>query len=85
MAILENNYISDIDKLSCLKTFLYDSANLAVSGLILPAANYIQAIKLLRDRHGHSQVLISAYMKKFVLLPKIKNQNDTKGLRNLYE
>ena len=68
-----------------MKTFLWDSANATISGLSLSAANYVQAIELLKDRYGNSQVLISAYMKKFVLLPKIKNNDDIKGLRNLYD
>ena len=41
--------------------------------------------KLRKDRSGNSQVLISAYMKMFVLLPKIKNDNDISELRNLYD
>ena len=42
-------------------------------------------LSYLKDRYGNSQVLINAYMKKFVLLPKIKNNDDIKGLRNLYD
>ena len=85
MAIHENNSISNIDKFSCLKTFLCDSANVTISGLSILAANYVQAIELLKDRYGNSQVLISAYMEKFVLLPKIKNDDDIRGLRSLYD
>ena len=73
------------EKFSPLKTFLYDYENALISGLSISAANYVQAIELLKDRYGNSQVLISAYMKKFVLLPKIKNNDDIKGLRNLYD
>ena len=46
-----------------------------MSGLSLSASNYVEAIESLKDRYGNSQVLISGYMKKFVLLPKIKNEN----------
>ena len=83
-AIHENNPISDIDKFSYLKTFLCDSAIATISGLSLSAVNYVPAIELLKGRYGNSQVLVSAYMKKFVLLPKIKNDDDIKGLGNLY-
>ena len=54
------------EKFSPLKTFLYDYENAIISGLSISAANYVQAIELLKDRYGNSQVLISAYMKKFV-------------------
>ena len=84
-AIHENNSISDIDKFSYLKTFLCDSAIATISGLSLSAVNYVPAIELLKGRYGNSQVLVSAYMKKFVLLPKIKNDDDIKGLGNLYD
>ena len=83
MAIYENNSISDIDKFSYLKTLLCDYANAAISGLSLSATNFVEAIELLKDCCGNNQILISAYMKKFVLLPKIKNGNDIKG--NLYD
>ena len=42
--------------------------------------NHVPAIELLKDRYSNSQVLISPYMKKFVLLPKVKNEDDIKGL-----
>ena len=67
-AIHENNSISNIDKFSYLKTFLCDSANATISGLSLSAANYVQAVELLKERYGNSQVLISAYMNLFIYL-----------------
>ena len=42
--------------------------------------NHVPAVELLKDRCSNSQVLISPYMKKFVLLPKVKNEDDIKGL-----
>ena len=84
MAIHENNSISNIDKFSYFKTFLCDSANVTISGLSLSASNYAQAIELLKDCYDNNQVLISGYMKNFVLLPKIKKENHIKGRRNLY-
>ena len=42
--------------------------------------NHVPAVELLKDRYSNSQVLISPYMKKFVLLPKVKNEDDIKGL-----
>ena len=56
-AIHKNNSISDIDKFSYLKTFLCDSANATISGLSLSAANYVQAIELLKDRYVIARLL----------------------------
>ena len=84
-AIHSNNAISDIDKFSYLKSFLCDSAKGCISGLSLSSANYYEALELLKQRYGNPQMLINAYMKRFVQLPMIKNNNDIIGLRQLYD
>ena len=62
-----------------------NSALSAISGLSLNSANYKEAIDILQQRYGNTQVLISAHMTKFVQLPKIKSSSDVKGLRNIYQ
>ena len=74
----ENNNISVIEKFNYLRTLLEDSALSAISGLILSAENYGQALEILQARYGNDQVLISAYMEKFVQIPKIQKSNDIK-------
>ena len=85
VAIHENDSVSDIDKFQYLLTFLSDSAKSAISGLDLNSQNYKEAIQILKQRYGNTQVLISAHMTKFVQLPKIKTSNDVKGLRKMYD
>ena len=84
-AIHSNDSINDIDKFCYLKSFLCDSAKSCISGLSLSSANYFEAIELLKQRYGNPQMLINAYMKRFVQLPVIKNNNDVFGLRKLYD
>ena len=79
----ENNNISAIEKFNYLHTLLEDSALLAISGLTLSAQNYGQALEILQARYVNDQVLISAYMEKFVQIPKIQNSNDMKRLKFL--
>ena len=75
--------ISAIEKLNYLRTVLEDSALSAISGFTLSAENYGQTLDILQARYGNDQVLIAAYMQKFVQIPKIQNPNDIKRLRFL--
>ena len=82
-AVHENENISPIEKFSYLRSLLEEKAFSAISGLTLSSENYNQAIEILKSRYGNEQVLISAYMQKFVDIPKVKNSNDVHGLRFL--
>ena len=68
-AMHPNDSINDIEKLCYLKSFLSDSAKSCISGLSLSSANYFEALELLKQRYGNPQMLINAYMKRFVQLP----------------
>ena len=61
------------------------SASECISGLTTTAENYNEAVELLKQRYGNTQVLINAPMQQFVSLPVIKSVNDVKGLRKLHE
>ena len=52
--------------------------------LSLSSANYSEIIQLLKQRFANPQMLINAYMKRFVQLPVIKSNNDVFELRKLY-
>ena len=84
-SIHSNNLISKIEKFSYLKTFLNESASSCISGLTLATGNYDEAVKILEERFGNTQILISAFMQQFVSLPKIKSAYDISGLRNLFD
>ena len=40
---------------------------------------------MLHERYANPQILISAYMQKFVSVPSVKNQHDVAGLRKLFD
>ena len=75
--------MSAIEKFNYLRTLLEDSALSTISGLPLSAENYGQALEILQARYRNDQVLISAYVQKFIQIPKIQNSNDMKRLRFL--
>ena len=61
-SIHSNNLISKIEKFSYLKTFLNESASSCISGLTLTTENYDEAVKILKERFGNTQILVSAFM-----------------------
>ena len=65
-AMHSNDSINDIDKFCYLNSFLCDSAKSCIQGLSLSSANYFETIELLKQRYGNPQMLINAYMKRFV-------------------
>ena len=88
VSVHSDNLISKIEiylKFSYLKTFLNESASSCISGLTLATGNYDEAVKILEERFGKTQILISAFMQQFVSLPKIKSANDICGLREWFD
>ena len=80
-----NNNISVTDKFSYLLSFLEDLVESSILGLTPFSANYLHVIDLSQERYGNSQVLISAYMQRFVTFPNIKSDKDIRSLRRLYD
>ena len=74
---------SEIDKFTYLKSLLSVSAFETIPGLTLTRDNYAEAIKLLQNRYGNHQVLINAYMDKFVQLEVITKSSDITRLRKV--
>ena len=56
-----------------------------ISWLAPTSSNYKTAVDILQKRYGNTQVLISSFMNKFVILAKVKNDKDIKGLRELLD
>ena len=84
-AIHENDSLNKINKFTYWKSFLCDSAKLTISGLSLSSENYKEAIDLLKQRYGNTQVLVNAFMKKFIQLPPVQNSNNVECLRHFYD
>ena len=78
-SIHKNTYLNDIDKFSYL-SFLCSSASESIHKLTRTAENYTEAINLLQERYGNTQVQISAHVKQFVSLPPVKSINGVPGL-----
>ena len=46
----------------------------------MTAENYTEAIQLLHERFGNTQVQISAHVKQLISLLTVKSMNDVSGL-----
>ena len=79
-----NPGLSDIDKFIYLKSLLEGIASKAASGLKLTAANYAEAVSILRKRFGNKQQ-ISKHMENLLGIDAITFQHNLKGLRHLYD
>ena len=67
ITIHDNENIAEIDKFTYLKSFLSNSALLAISGLT-KFGQFKDAIDILQQHYGNTQVLISVHMTKFTQL-----------------
>lgn len=84
-AIHENTSLNDIDKFNYLKAFLDGKALNAVSGLMLSEENYQSAIKILLERFGNKDLLINCHMDELLKTESLKNSNDVKNFRRMFD
>ena len=83
-AVHNNSDLSSIDKFNYLHSLLERAAVDAISGLTLMAANYDEAIAILKKRFGNKQQIINKHMDILINLEVVTAYN-LKGLRNLFD
>ena len=84
-SIDKNSTLSDVDKMTHLKTLCVGEAALCISGFSISAANYNSAVELLKSRFGDPRIIINHHMDSLVNLQPVKTENDIKSLRFLYD
>ena len=77
-AVDSQESLSTIEKCSYLIGHLEGPAADCVRGFSLTSKNYIEARKLLEERFGNAQVIISAPMNVLLKLPKLNNNKVAK-------
>ena len=82
-AVDRNQNLSGVEKMNYLSNLVKGEAESTIRGLTLCNDNYKICLKMLQDRYGDPQVLISAHMNKLLNLEKIRNLHDLKALRSL--
>ena len=80
-----NSGLSNIDKFNYLKSLLEGSASEPVSGLKLTAANYAEAISILKKHFGNKQQIVNKHMENLLGVDSIVSQHNLRGLRHLHD
>ena len=83
-AVDSQESLSAIEKFSYLTGHLEGPSADCVRGFSLTSKNYIEARKLLEERFGNTQVIISAHMNVLLKLPKLNNNNNVAKLTSFY-
>ena len=74
-----------MEKFNYLNSLLERSAQEAVSGLALTAANYRQAIETLKKRFGCKQLIVNKHMDALLQVEAVTSSQNTRGLRKLLD
>ena len=83
-AVHSNPKLSNIDKMNYLKSLVESPVATSIKGLPLTSENYNSARKILEERYGNKQLIISSHMDNLLKLPVVSSVNDVKGIRQLY-
>ena len=83
-AVDSNDNLSNVEKFTYLKSYLEKEAARTIQGFSLTNENYCEAIKLLKERFGNKQLIISSHVNKLLKVKPISSEN-VKGIRLLYD
>ena len=84
-AVHTNDRLSEIDKFNYLRSLLDGSAYEAIAGLALSAANYGEAVEILKKRFGNRQLIISKHMESLLSISAVTSDSHLRDLRRLYD
>ena len=80
-----NADLAPIDKFNYLNSHLVKSANEVISGLTLTAANYDEAVAILKRRFGNKQLIINKHMETLLNINSVKSGLNIQALRQLHD
>ena len=83
-AIHSNEDVANIDKFNYLKSLIEGPAARAIQGLTLTNDNYETAVKMLEERFGKRQQIVSAHMDELLKIPSCTNDK-LHSLRLVYD
>ncbi len=85
VSVHENTDLSDVERFTYLKSYLFGEAASCIQGLPLTSGNYFEAMKLLEDRFGNKQLIVSKHMGTLIDLPRVESSKQIKELRSTYD
>ena len=84
-SVHSNTKLASIDKLNYLNSLRVNSASEAISGLSLTAANYDEAVTILKRRFGNKQLIINRHMKTLLNISSVKSGLNIQAIRQLHD
>lgn len=84
-AVHNNGQLSEIEKFNYLNSLLEHTAREAISGFALTAANYHQAICLLKKGFGGKQQIVDKHLEVLFNIDPVVSGNNVRGLRHLFD
>ena len=83
-AVDSKDSLSNVEQFTYLKGYLSNLALQCIEGFPLTNENYTEALKLLKERYGNPQLIISSHMNSLIKLDNVANAG-VKDLRHLYD
>ena len=84
-SIHKNCRLQDIEKFRYLKPLLNGPARDSIKGLSLSAANYAEAVQVLKRRFGNRQQIVNRHMDTLLAITPVSSCYDLARLRTLYD
>ena len=84
-AVHINASLSDVNNFTNLKFLVLKSAKDAIEGSALTAANYEEAVAILKKRFGNQQLIISKHMEELMSTEAVPSVQDVTALRSMYD
>ena len=84
-AVHNNEDLSAVEKFNYLTSLLERSAQEAISGLALTAANYSEAVATLKKRFGSKPQIVNKHMEDLLQVEGVTSSQNVRALRQLFD
>ena len=84
VSVVDNASLADVQKLEYLMRSLKGSAAEAVKGFAVVQANYQPVLEILKERFGHTRLILDAHVRSLIHLPRL-SCDDAASMRKFYD
>ena len=84
VSIVDNPSLADVQKLEYLMRSLKGSAAEAVKGFAVVQGNYKPVLETLKERFGHTRLILDAHVRSLIHLPRLSS-DDATSMRKFYD
>ena len=82
--VVDNPSLADVQKLEYLMRLLKGSAAEAVKGFAVVQGNYKPVLETLKERFGHTRLILDAHVRSLIHLPRLSS-DDATSMRKFYD